>query len=83
MDDADAELTAKLVHNEHRKIAATLFNNIATAIVVAGIIVPAVAIAYQTTVPHGRFWLVYVVLWLVMAVTNHQIARGFLKGLKS
>lgn len=52
------EATSKLVANEQAKLAATLFNNVAVALIVAGVIVPVVAIAYGTTVPTGRFWIV-------------------------
>ena len=74
--------TATLIRNERMKLGATLFNNIAVALVVTGVIVPVVATAYQMSVPHGRFWLAYIVLWLMGAVANHQIGRNFLGRLK-
>lgn len=65
----------RTIINEQRKLAATLFNNIAAAFIVTGFIVPIVSLAYQTTAPKGRYWVAYVLLWLVTAAANHQIAR--------
>jgi len=65
-----------LVRNEQLKLAAILFNNVAVAFIVTGFVVPVVALAYGNAVPRGRYWIVYAILWLVMAGLNHQIARG-------
>ncbi len=45
---------SKTVHNEQLKLAATAFNNLGVAVIVTGIIVPVVALAYQTAVPKTR-----------------------------
>ena len=65
----------KLVINEQRKLAATLFNNVAVAFIVTGFVVPIVNLAYQAPAPRGRYWAAYVLLWLVTAAANHQIAH--------
>ena len=65
----------KTTINEQRKLAATLFNNVAVAFIVTGFVVPIVSLAYQASAPKGRYWAAYVVLWLVTAAANHQIAR--------
>ena len=84
MSDAESKtaIITRLVRNEQAKLAATFFNNIAVAFIVAGVIVPIVASAYGTAVPTGRFWIAYILLWLVMAYTNHLIGRTILKGIK-
>jgi hypothetical protein len=40
----DAEAAAKLVHNEQMKLGATLFNSVAVAFIVTGLVVPVVAV---------------------------------------
>lgn len=77
-----SEAHATLVRNEQLKLAATFFNNIAVAFVAAGLVVPAVAAAYQTGVPQGRFWVVYATFWVVMAGANHLIGRTILSRIK-
>ena len=73
---------ANLIRTEQLKLAATFFNNIAVAFVAAGVIVPAVAAAYQTGAPQGRFWIVYAIFWVVMAGANHLIGRTILSRIK-
>ena len=46
----------KLVINEQRKLAATLFNNVAVAFIVTGFVVPIVSLAYPASAPKGRYW---------------------------
>lgn len=77
-----SEAHASLIQNEKLKLAAALFNNIAVAFVAAGVIVPAVAAAYQTGTPQGRFWVVYAIFWVVMAGANHLIGRTILSRIK-
>jgi hypothetical protein len=72
---ADEAARRVLVRHEQRKLVATLFNNVAVAFIVTGLVVPVVALAYGTTVPRGRYWVGYALLWLVMAGVNHQMAR--------
>ncbi len=78
-DDTDGP---KLIHNEQLKLAATLFNNVAVAFIVTGFVVPIVALAYQAAPPRGRYWVVYVLLWLATAGLNHQIARHLLSRMR-
>jgi len=52
----------KAVVNEQRKLAATLFNNVAVAFIVTGFVVPIVSLAYQAAAPRGRYWAAYVLL---------------------
>ena len=73
---------ATVVQNEQLKLAAMFFNNVAVTFVAAGVIVPAIATAYQTGAPQGRFWIVYVILWVVMAIGNHLIGRTILSRIK-
>jgi len=78
----DAEAAAKLVHNEQMKLGATLFNSVAVAFIVTGLVVPVVAVTYGTTVPRNPSWLAYAVLWVGAAALNHQIARRFLSRMR-
>jgi len=82
MDNKEVKLIAKTIKNEHAKLAATFFNNVAVAFVVAGVIVPIIATTYGTNVPTGRFWIAYIVLWSFMAYSNHLIGRLLLKGVR-
>ena len=82
MDTPAQTLHTTTIQNEQLKLAATLFNNVAVTFVAAGVIVPAIATAYQTGAPQGRFWIVYVILWVVMAAGNHLIARSLLSRIK-
>ena len=83
-DEAPAEGARRvLVRNEQLKLAATLFNNVAVAFIVTGFVVPIVALAYGNTVPRGRYWIGYAVLWLVMPGLNHQIGRVLLTRMES
>lgn len=80
-DPQTEEARRKLVRNEQLKLAATASNNLAVAFIVTGIIAPAVAAAYQITTPNGRFWSAFIVLWPMMGLLTHLIARYILKGL--
>ena len=68
----------RIIRNEQLKLLATLFNNIAAAFIVTGFIVPIIALAYQTAIPRGQYWIAYALLWLATAGLNHQIARYLL-----
>jgi hypothetical protein len=74
---SDAEALAKLVHNEQMKLGATLFNNVAVAFVVTGLVVPVIAFTYGTSLPRSPYRMAYAMLWVAMAAVNHQIARSF------
>ena len=83
-DPADATRQAQgaVIRNEKRKLAATALNNIAVATVVAGLVAPVIALGYQFSTPHGRYWLAFPVLWLLAACIIHQIARRQLERLE-
>ncbi len=70
------------IRNEKRKLAATALNNIAVATVVAGLVAPVIALGYQFSAPHGKYWIAFPVLWLVAAYVIHQIARRQLERLE-
>lgn len=72
----------KLVRNEQRKLAATALNNIAVATVVTGIVAPVIASAYHVSTPHGKYWAVFPVLWVLVAMGIHQLARRMLEELE-
>ena len=83
-DPADTARQAHgtVIRNEKRKLAATALNNIAVATVVAGLVAPVIALGYQFSAPHGRYWIAFPVLWLVAAYIIHQIARRQLERLE-
>jgi len=83
-DPADAARQAQgtVIRNEKRKLAAAALNNIAVATVVTGLVAPVIALGYQFSAPHGRFWIAFPVLWLVAAYIIHQIARRQLERLE-
>lgn len=83
-DPADAARQAQgaVIRNEKRKLAATALNNIAVATVAAGLVAPVIALGYQFSAPHGRYWLAFPVLWLVTAYGIHQLARRQLERLE-
>ncbi len=83
-DPADAARRAHgtVIRNEKRKLAATALNNIAVATVVTGLVAPVIALGYQFSAPHGRYWIAFPVLWLVAAYIIHQIARRQLERLE-
>jgi methylmalonyl-CoA mutase cobalamin-binding subunit len=73
---------SKTVHNEQLKLAATAFNNLGVAVIVTGIIVPVVALAYQTAVPKTRYWAVFALLWSLVGAVLHLIARRVIERLE-
>ncbi len=77
------EASRKLVRNEQLKLGATLCNTIAAAFIVTGVVIPVIAVTYQTAVPQGRYWAVYVVVWLAVAAFIHQVGRMLLSGIRS
>jgi len=83
-DPADAARKAQgtVVRNEKRKLAATALNNIAVATVVAGLVAPVIALGYQFSAPHGRYWIAFPILWLATAYGIHQLARRQLERLE-
>jgi len=83
-DPADAARQAHgaVIRNEKRKLTAAALNNIAVATVVTGLVAPVIALSYQFSAPHGRFWIAFPVLWLVAAYGIHQIARRQLERLE-
>jgi len=54
---------------------ANLFNNIATAFVVSGFVVPLVTVAYGNVISKAPYWALYGLLWLIMGALMHLIAR--------
>jgi len=70
------------IKNEKRKLAATALNNIAVATVVAGLVAPVIALGYQFSAPHGKYWIAFPVLWFMAAYIIHQIARRQLERLE-
>lgn len=74
MPDDLATQTEKLVSNEQAKLTATLFNNVAVAFVVAGVVVPLVALAFGTAGPGTRSWFGLSVVWMSVAFVIHWIA---------
>ncbi len=69
----------KTIRNEQLKLAATLFNNIAVAIIVTGFVVPIISLLeYQSGLHRRPYWIAYVLLSLASAALNHQIARRLL-----
>jgi len=84
-DPADAARQAQgaVIRNEKRKLAATALNNIAVATVAAGLLAPVIALGYQFSAPHGKFWIAFPVLWLVTAYGIHQLARRQLERLEA
>jgi len=83
-DPADAARQAQgaVIRNEKRKLAAAALNNIAVATVAAGLVAPLVALNYQFSAPHGKYWIAFPVLWLMAAYIIHQIARRQLERLE-
>lgn len=77
-----ADPQSTMVANEQRKLAATLFNNLATAMIITGVIAPTAAYIYQATSPHGPLWFGVAPIWLAAALVQHVIARNMLKGIK-
>jgi methylmalonyl-CoA mutase cobalamin-binding subunit len=73
---------SKTVHNEQLKLAATAFNNLGVAVIVTGIIVPVVALAYQTALPKTRYWAAFAVLWSLVGAVLHLIARRVIERLE-
>jgi hypothetical protein len=80
---SDAEALAKLVHNEQMKLGATLFNSVAVAFIVTGLVVPAIAVSYGTTVPRSPSWIGYSMFWVAAAALNHPIARLLLSRMRA
>ncbi len=70
--------TNKAARNERRKITATAVNNVGVAIIVTGIVVPSVSIAYQMTLPQTKYWSIFALLWLIRGLGLHAIARDLL-----
>ena len=68
----------KSSRNERRKITATAVNNVAVSLVVTGLIVPAVSMAYQLSYPHARYWRLFAISWLVAGLSFHIISRRIL-----
>lgn len=69
----------KTARNERTKITATAFNNIAVALLVTGVIVPSVSLAYQFALPHSGYWYAFALLWGGAGVGFHLIARRILE----
>ena len=80
--DAARQAQRAIIRNEKRKLAATALNNIAVATVVAGLVAPVIALGYQLSAPHGRYWIAFPALWLVTAYGIHQLARRQLERLE-
>lgn len=69
-----------LIHNERTKLAATLFNTLATALIAAGLFAPAAAMAYGISdLRIGNIYLagVFIVCGLGAAIL-HWIGRAHL-----
>ncbi len=77
------EARQKLIQNERSKLVAALVNNIATAFVVSGFVVPLVTTAYGNVVSKGPYWVVYGLLWLCMGILLHLAARWKLGDLET
>jgi hypothetical protein len=64
-------------HNEHIKLLAAALNNVAVAMLVTGIIAPAVS----GTV-HGGRYVAVIFVWLTLAIALHLTAQGVLGALR-
>ncbi len=80
--DAARQPQRAVIRNEKRKLAAAALNNIAVATVVTGLVAPVIALSYQISAPHGKFWIAFPVLWLVAVYVIHQLARRQLERLE-
>ena len=65
----------KTASNERRRITATALNNLSVSLIVTGVIIPVVGLAYQMTYPQTRYWAAFAVMWLAMGIGLHLIAR--------
>ncbi|GEO80624.1 hypothetical protein [Pararhodospirillum oryzae] len=72
-----------LIQNERTKLLATALNNIGVAIIVTGVVAPAVATLYGGTLPGaGHWWFVVAAGWLLAGIGLHILAHINLGRLK-
>jgi Na+/melibiose symporter-like transporter len=73
-----------LVHNEQTKLTASAVNTAATSCLAIGVLAPVVAALYGAGPAGGRIGYVAIgaVLWIILAVALHLLARQILKGLR-
>ncbi len=69
----------KPARNEQVKLMATALNNLGIAFVVSGIIVPIVALAYQSSLPRTNYWAAFALVWLAFGVGFHLSGRAALR----
>lgn len=65
----------KTARNERRRITATALNNLAVSLIVTGVIVPTVTLAYQLTYPQTSYWAAFAVMWFLFGIALHIISR--------
>jgi hypothetical protein len=76
---------AVIIHNERRKLFATMLNTLASSSCTIGVLTPIAAGVFYGTAPKGLGvgWIIVgVVSWLGAAVVLHNRARRVLGGLR-
>ena len=72
-----------LIHNERRKLTATLLNGVAIAMMATGFVAPVVAVSYGVSnAPLSLFLVGTAAVWFFVALGLHLVARAILGGLK-
>ena len=76
---------AVTIHNERRKLFATMLNTLASSSCTIGVLTPIAAVFFSGSAPRnlGTGWIIAgVVFWLGAAVVLHTRARRVLGGLR-
>ena len=69
----------KAARNERRKITATAVNNVAVSLIVTGVIVPVLSLAYQFTGPRDIYWVGVATFCMVGGLALHLTSRHMLR----
>jgi hypothetical protein len=71
-----------LIHNEQTKLTAALLNTVASAVFVAGVVAPLIALSYDLPGPRGTAIVASFIFWVVCGGGIHLLARHLLRGMR-